>query len=276
MRKYISTMLFHIMILASSSVLAQQEQKGNGEYFDYEIKQSLRIKHFRYDSQSVDSTPANDKTVYDGIIFHVVYDMKHDTTYGDYYVIRFYKIKPDSSSDFQSDSTIINSTNTLQNEFNYWCLPASYLKDEERVIKRYSTWWKSSRLVAGQLTIPFKVRPRIGAAPADFTGDFTIGATGGWGMRLSHYKQNHINLTVGGGLTSIGADSLTTGGYLSESQRWSALTGALAITVDFNGFQIGGVTGCDFVGGTPGNKWIYNMKPWFSIGIGYQFIKPKE
>lgn len=162
------------------------------------------------------------------------------------------------------------------NNFYFVISPSDFI--DEYVQKSYFIWGSSRSVYAnvGTLIVPLKIRPELGSTPFDFTTDFTVGATIGAKVRISKYKPNYLSLIAVGGVTTVNIDSTSTRGYVSELTKQSAITPGLGLVMDIDGFQVGFITGLDFIGGQTGRSWIYNKKAWFSFGIGYEFIKPKE
>ncbi len=209
------------------------------------------------------------KNAREGLGYYLVGGERNHPSIGDYYVIKFFPIVSEPPA-LAQDPFLVNGTN----DHFYYCI-----KKEEhegsQVRKRYYMGWRSRKVNVGVLAIPFKIRPRIGDTPADFTGDFTLGSTVGLSIRTSRYNRHYLNFSLAGGLTFVNVDSSTTDGYVSTTAKWSALSPGLAVVYDLSGFQLGIVIGSDFVGGYPGSMWRYNNNLWYSIGVGYQFIKPK-
>lgn len=165
----------------------------------------------------------------------------------------------------------------------YFCIKASDLV-EGKVRKKYQTW--KPLLSVGALAIPVKIRFGVNPdssqhVPMDFTTDFTLGSTAGIKFRISKYDKNYLNLLGGIGITSVIADSTSTRGVVKESNsKLSAFTMTTGILAEFNGFQVGGFVGWDFVGRSVskfGNSaWDYQGKPWIAIGMGYQIISRND
>ncbi len=260
-----------LLFSAFKSFSQNQSQAGSDEYFDYSVKDVITV--YEYDIATNQPIENRTKQANDGLKFYVV-GAERSNTSGTikYYLIRFYRITGESQF-LANDPLIINSTNSA---YTQYCIKSEDFENENLVTKHYRTGLKSVKLSASVLSIPFKIRPKLGKVPADFTGDFTIGSAIGIGFRLSPYKKNYLNLSLAGGVTSVTVDRRSTNNYVNEKTKWSALSPGFGLTFDINGFQFGGVIGCDFVGGEAGSKWIYNNSFWYSIGVGYQFIKPKD
>jgi hypothetical protein len=267
-KSLIISMIFLIIKFAS---YGQQTQSESDEKFDYETKDETFF--YKYDFTNTKPVKPKAKFVaHDGLRFYIIPGLREDTDFGKYYIARFYAINPKEPDAFKQDKTIINSANSNE----YYCINADDFQNKDVITKRYATGFGNVKLNIGILAIPFKIRPKNNNNPADYSGDFTLGNTIGVSFRISHYHANYLNFSVAGGLASVNVDANSTNGFVSESTKWGALSSGLAMTFDFNGFQIGGVMGSDFVGGNPGSHWIYNNNFWYSIGIGYQFIKPKD
>ncbi|SMB93778.1 hypothetical protein SAMN00120144_2693 [Hymenobacter roseosalivarius DSM 11622] len=78
------------------------------------------------------------------------------------------------------------------------------------------------------------------------------------------------------GLANANVDSATTQGFERKSRDLAAITKAIGLVLEFDNVQARLFIGDDKVSGETGNRWIYNGKRWFAVGIGYQFIKSND
>lgn len=122
--------------------------------------------------------------------------------------------------------------------------------------------------VAGAAIIPIKVRFNS----FDFSKDVTLGTTIGASWRISKYSEHFVNLLAGFGITSVSLDSTSTNGQIKLPSDRSALTPSLGLVFDFNGVQAGIFSGIDMISYKEQTQWMYNRKPWLSIGLGYTIL----
>lgn len=210
-----------------------------------------------------------------GIKFRTIGKSRADKNLGPITIVQFTKIKENKL--FDQDRSILNSK--TQGDFEFFCVKTENLESSSR--KKYFTWKNNLKPSIGTLVVPIKIRPKIQdknglKIPSTFSTDFTLGSSFGISARISPYKAHYLSLVGVFGVTTVGADSSTTEGFLENDSKLAAITPGLGLIADFDGFQIGLVLGTDIVAGDVSEKWIYNNKLWFSFGIGYQFLKKKE
>jgi len=154
----------------------------------------------------------------------------------------------------------------LDSHQRYFKVPVSY------IISSATKWYgRNVDLSVGVLALPLKFRLKDG----DFTGSFTLGATGGVKMRASHYKDTYHNFLIGFGISNITLDSNT----VSKNKKLlvsnlSALTCAVGYLFQSGKYQAGIFFGRDFL--THDNQerfdWRYQGKTWISIGFGFSIF----
>ncbi|MGV8131400.1 MAG: hypothetical protein ACP5N7_04865 [Candidatus Pacearchaeota archaeon] len=150
----------------------------------------------------------------------------------------------------------------------------------EKLTKRplYSVSFKKLRnyqITAGQLTLPFKLRPKQGDTKFQMTTDVTIGAYGGIRKRISKYSPTYLTIPVVLGLSFINVNQNTTtntGTADLKSKITPGWTLAMGIVIQTNVLNLGFVVGKDYASGFA-EDWIYHGKTWYSFGIGYSFLK---
>lgn len=254
-----------IVLTTAFSALGQDEPYG------YITTSPIVV--YGYDLVNGVSIPATVKIANPNLLFRQIGDVRADANLGQVYVIQFWPIshEPDAIT---ADATKINKASTSSNQF--YCIKSADYK-EPAIRKRYKTWLYNAKPNVGTLVVPIKFRPKQGNIPSDFTTDFTLGSSFGYSFRMSHYQPNYLSIVGVFGVTSVGVDSLTTEGFVKQpNTKLSAVTPGIGLIIEISGFQIGAVVGWDFVGGTTGQKWVYNNKPWFSFGIGYQFLRKND
>ena len=242
---------------------------GQEEPYGYITKEPIVV--YGYDLVDGVSQPKTVKIANPNLKFRQIGDVRPDANLGQVYVIQFWEItnEPDY---LKNDHNKINSS--VNNQF--FCIKASNFKGPV-IKKRYKTWLYNAKPNIGTLVVPIKMRPKQGEYPFDFTTDFTLGSSFGYSFRMSPYQPNYLSIVGVFGVTSVGVDSITTKGYITEpNTKLSAITPGIGIITEIDNFQIGAVIGWDIVGGKTGQNWIYNGKTWLSFGIGYQFVRKKE
>lgn len=157
------------------------------------------------------------------------------------------------------------------------CIP----KDEFDELEKkpiYSVNFRKLRnyqITAGQLTLPFKLRPKLGETNFQMTTDVTVGAYGGIRKRISNYSPTYLTIPVVLGLSFINVNENTTtntGTADFKSGITPGWTWATGIVIQTNRLSLGFVFGRDYASGYA-EDWIYHDKTWYSFGIGYSFLK---
>ena len=140
-------------------------------------------------------------------------------------------------------------------------------------IKYYNTWFYSASFTLGLITMPLKLR--LGSN-FDFQGSFSLGTTAGIKMRISHYGPNYINVLFGASISSVSLDSFSTNGKVPGQPltNIAAFSPSFGTVFEFGKAQAGIFYGWDFIGKSTQSKyeWIYNGKPWISIGFGFSIL----
>jgi len=242
---------------------------GQNEPFNFITKEPVVV--YAYDLITGKADPLTVKIANPNLIFNQIGDVRPDDQLGQVYVIQILPIN--SSNDYlKGNTTKINSDNNNQ----FFCIKSADYK-EPAIKKRYKTWLYNSKPNVGTLVVPIKMRPKQGDVPFDFTTDFTLGSSFGYSFRMSHYQPNYLSIVGVFGVTSVGVDSTTTKGTITQpNTKLSAITPGIGVIAEISNFQIGAVVGWDIVGGVTGENWIYNGKTWFSFGIGYQFLRKSD
>lgn len=142
----------------------------------------------------------------------------------------------------------------------------------------YSVSFKKLRnyqITAGQLTLPFKLRPKQGDTKFQMTTDVTVGAYGGIRKRISKYSPTYLTIPFVLGLSFINVNENTTtntGTADLKSGITPGWTWATGLIIQTNRLTLGFVLGRDYASGYA-EDWIYHDKTWYSFGIGYSFLK---
>lgn len=158
-----------------------------------------------------------------------------------------------------------NYTDSSKSDLRYFLLSKTYF-NSPRVVPRYTM---KASFTAGTVVIPVKIRSK----PFDFSTDVTLGPTAGVRWGISPYTNtNFFSAMLGFGVTHISLDSLSTQGVTKSAADRPALTLSLGGVFEFSGAQVGFFMGWDRISQNQEERWIYQGKPWFSIGLGYAII----
>lgn len=176
-------------------------------------------------------------------------------------VIRFWEWEK-TSIDKQLE---YNYTDASKSDLRYFLLSKTYF-NSPRVVPRYTM---KASFTAGTVVIPVKIRSK----PFDFSTDVTLGPTAGVRWGISPYTNtNFFSAMLGFGVTHVTLDSLSTQGAIDQTADRPALTLSLGGVLEFSNAQVGFFMGWDRISRNQEEKWIYQGKPWFSIGLGYAII----
>jgi hypothetical protein len=191
---------------------------------------------------------------------------------GDFVVIRFFG-KDNRFYEYKN-----NKMTFLQKKADATQLSQLYFKIkrgdlDSNCIKVFPTGKKSASFTLGLVTMPLKLR--LGKN-FDFQGSFSLGTTAGAKFRLSEFSPNYINLLFGASISTVSLDSFNTGGRVPGQPLTNIATfsPSLGIVFEFGRSQAGVFYGWDFLSKSTQNKyqWIYNRKPWISIGLGFSIF----
>lgn len=116
----------------------------------------------------------------------------------------------------------------------------------------------------GALTLPFKLRFN----PSQISPNASIGPYIGYKTALGY--DWHVSFIGTFGLAGISLNDVNS----KDVENVVGLTyGAGCIFSYKSKFQLGFVTGADFIGGDKGKNWSYENKPWLSLAVGFTFLK---
>jgi hypothetical protein len=153
-----------------------------------------------------------------------------------------------------------------------------YFKVSVDVFKKFGVKYSSidGSLALGAVNFPFRYRLQKGQG--DFSGAFNLGAAAGikWG-RDSLTKWSFTVPVLSFSISNINIDSVSATknqSLLKSTNNFTALTIATGVIVENNKIQIGAFLGWDVLSRVNQLQygWIYQQKPWISIGIGYSIF----
>ncbi len=132
---------------------------------------------------------------------------------------------------------------------------------------------KNVQVTGGQLTLPFKIRPKATTNSFRLTTDVTVGAYIGLTKRLSDKKEYRVIFPVAAGLTFVNLnDSNTTLDQpLQEAEVVPGLTWSTGLILVLDKYSLGLMLGKDYASEV-GNQWNYHGRIWWSFGIGFAFF----
>ena len=144
---------------------------------------------------------------------------------------------------------------------------------DSNCVKIYPTGFKSAVFTIGLVTMPVKLR--LGPS-FEFQGNLSLGSTAGVKIRMSRVNANFVNLLVGTSISTVTLDSFNTKGKLNAQplNNIAAFSPSLGLVFEFGRAQAGLFYGWDFLNKSTQVKyeWVYNKKPWISIGFGFSIL----
>jgi hypothetical protein len=204
------------------------------------------------------------------------------------YIIKFLKWNGDNNPKNQTIYATVttaqvidkkaNTINIKEEAINYYHISKS---DFDSYVKTFVQENPLLSFVTGAITVPIKIRPggdKVDSEgnklrPFDFTGDINIGLSIGLRIRLDAKAKSFLIPSAGINLTSVSIDENTIkNGVITSKTNASSLTPFIGLVGEYDNFQIALLTGWDRLSGKTGENWIYQGKPWFGIGLGYNIF----
>ncbi|MEO5684679.1 MAG: hypothetical protein ABIQ88_18705 [Chitinophagaceae bacterium] len=144
---------------------------------------------------------------------------------------------------------------------------------DSNCVKVYNAGFRSSVFTIGLVTMPLKLR--LGSN-FDFQGNLSLGTTAGVKIRLSRFSANYVNVLLGTAISTISLDSFNTRGKVAGQpiSNMAVFSPSLGVVFEFGRAQAGLFYGWDILNKSTQTKyeWIYNRKPWLSIGFGFSIF----
>lgn len=204
------------------------------------------------------------------------------------YVIKFLKWENDNNPNNQTIYATVNTVAMLDSKGNIQQVSQETInfyhitkQDFENFTKKYVQDNPKFGFVTGAITVPIKIRPAGSKKdsngnklrPSDFTGDINIGLSIGLRIRLDKSGKGFLIPSAGLNLSSVSIDENTVrNGVITTKTNASSLTPFMGIIGEYDKFQIALITGWDRLAGKVGENWIYQGKPWFGVGLGYNIF----
>jgi|GEM_PF-1815859 len=162
-----------------------------------------------------------------------------------------------------------------ENESGTDTVPRVCQPPKSETIKKHPTgFWEDVQVTGGQLTLPFKIRPKAETQSFRLTTDVTVGAYIGLSKRLSAKKNYFLTIPFAAGLTFISLhDSNTTlSRDLDEAEVVPGITWCFGAILQLEQYSLGLMFGKDYASEI-GNQWEYHGQMWWSFGIGFAFAR---
>lgn len=134
-------------------------------------------------------------------------------------------------------------------------------------------------LAVGTLNYPFKYRPQ--AEKGDFASGFNFGATLGYTIRHNSLRRFVWSAMAGFSASNISIDQVAATKNqtdLATANNFGGFSFSLGLLAQQDKVQVGMFMGWDRLGLATNNKygWIYQGKPWLSIGWGISLFTPQK
>lgn len=156
-------------------------------------------------------------------------------------------------------------------------LPASNTDSNVSLSDTGRGFWKNLHVTGGQLTLPFKIRPKAETQSFRLTTDVTVGAYIGLSKRLSEKKRHSITIPFAAGLTFVNLNSgnTTLDTKLDEAEVVPGITWCFGAILQLEQYSIGLMFGQDYASEV-GNQWEHHGQMWWSFGVGFTFARKNE
>jgi len=129
----------------------------------------------------------------------------------------------------------------------------------------------------GSAFLPAKIRFGNGKNRYfDFSPEFSLGSTFGARLALQRSEKNHLNILAGAGFSFVELDSINTLGAVHSNSKLPAFTASMGLMLEVKQLNLGLFSGIDLLSGPNSRIWQYQAKPWLSLGLGMQFLEPKN
>jgi len=112
--------------------------------------------------------------------------------------------------------------------------------------------------------------------PFNFSLETTLGQTLAIRQRCSKYRDNFIAINLFAGLSSIGVSNSEAILEDETKSNYSSFSFGAGLVYEGSQVQAGIYWGQDRLGGDISKSWVYQGRTWWSIGLGYQFLRKSE
>lgn len=164
------------------------------------------------------------------------------------------------------------NTKWVGDENNPMTFAVPFAEFSGRLTRAYATGIKSGEVVVGALALPAKLR----VDPFNFSGSISLGPSLGWRWRVSATRDYHLGLIASVGTSSVQLTAANTDSAVTEATDRAAYYFAAGIMAEYGSTQVGLFLGTDLINDPDQDDWIYQGKPWFSVGIGATIFGARE
>lgn len=141
-------------------------------------------------------------------------------------------------------------------------------------LKTFHRVWQQG-LSVSTLLLPIKYRPSRDGSKEDFTTDISVGPFIGYKFLTGKAYQQflQVGFFAGPSLVRILNQSTNMGqNGTNSSENLFGFTWGYGVVFNVSRFQIGYISGKDFLGANRTPKWEYEGQRWHSFAIGYSFL----
>ena len=172
------------------------------------------------------------------------------------YIVRFWEWADDPTN-----NRALVFADSTQREYRYFRMPT-----DDFAIKTRPRRSRAVGFTLGNTVLPFRIRSN----PYELAGEFSFGTTFGVTFPLSDYRDLDLSVVGGLHLTQITLDSLDTRGAIRTGggDQEPALSPLFGAVLEVSNVQVGLFVGWDLLNRPDSEVWIYQGKPWISVGIG--------
>ncbi len=273
-------LLLPLFLLGLSIICFSQEQEETAP-FSYEV--SGLFYAYKYDVAKRKPIDDKFKIPKPPLRFEIVRKEKHPTGNYDFYIIRFFDVISDDIKEGGKTVSLTDNPlfiNSADNQEYFWIS-----QDELTTLLDNKTIKKSFKLTSdiaygANVSLPFKLRPKVNEQNIRITPDITLSGFLGAKFRISRKDPYYIVPLVSLGLATLPISDETDGSVTDKGDGMVlGITTSTGVVFQLKDFQFGFLVGWDRAAGELGKNWVYNGKPWYSFSIGFTFLgnnKPPE
>lgn len=263
-----------VLFLCVGFAYSQQSQTSE-DPFSYKVVGLFYIQEYTVATKTKTTTTKIPKSP---LKFKIVGTEIDPTDNSSFYILQFSPISVETGT----IATLVNSTtfvNSGDNNKYFWIRKDAFDRyfNDKIIVKSYSIP-NINFTYGANISIPFKLRPKVNDLNIKITPELTLGGYIGAKSRISPSKRFYMSFPV----VTLGLATLSINDDNTDSETKTGdgtvlgYTGSTGIIFQFDDFQFGLMVGKDRAAGEIGKNWIYNDKVWYSFSIGYSFIGDKE
>lgn len=177
------------------------------------------------------------------------------------------------ASKYESISLDKQNSRNYEDRQRYFKINKSDLKYARKKIKI------AASLSFGVINFPFKYRPQ--KDKGDFSGNFNLGAAVGCKFGYKNWRKTTYSLLIGYSIGSATLDSISVAknaNKLKTTNNFATISLSIGGLIEYNKVQVGIFLGLDRINRINQLEfdWIYQSKPWISIGLGYTIFSQEK